>query len=111
MSDSHDLYLGMNRPITRRDFLNGAAVAVGATLLPHGSGWTTDTRLDPQSQSGYYPPTKTGLRGSHLGSFEIAHRLRDGTFWKAAGRPINTGETYDLVIVGAGISGLAAAFF
>lgn len=111
MTDSHDLYLGMNRPITRRDFLNGAAVAIGATLLPHGSTRDSSTRLEPQSQSGYYPPTRTGLRGSHLGSFEIAHRLRDGTFWNTAGRPINTGETYDLVIVGAGISGLAAAYF
>ena len=111
MTDSHDLYLGMNRPITRRDFLNGAAVAIGAILLPHGSTWDSNTRLEPQSQSGYYPPTKTGLRGSHPGSFEIAHRLRDGTLWNTAGRPINTGETYDLVIVGAGISGLAAAYF
>ena len=51
------------------------------------------------------------MRGSHDGSYEIAHALRDGTFWKTAGTPVNTRETYDLVIVGAGISGLAAAYY
>src|SRR5215831_11652819 len=111
MTDSHDLYLGMNRPITRRDFLNGAAVAIGATLLPHGSTWDSNTQLEPQSQSGYYPPVSTGLRGSHPGSFEIAHRLRDGTFWKSAPAPQPLSEKYDLIVVGAGISGLAAAHF
>ena len=54
---------------------------------------------------------KEGLRGSHPGSFEIAHSLRDGSFWKTAGQPVDTGEAYDLVVVGGGISGLAAAHF
>ena len=51
------------------------------------------------------------MRGSHPGSFEVAHSLRDGTFWDTAGKPEDTGETYDLIIVGGGISGLAAAHF
>lgn len=110
MSDSYDRYLGMHRQITRRDFLNGAAIAIGASLLPDGV-LDSKTGAEPQNESGYYPPTKTGLRGSHPGSFEIAHQLRDGTFWSSAGTPVNTGETYDLVVVGAGISGLAAAYF
>jgi len=45
------------------------------------------------------------------GAFEAAHSLRDGTFWDSAGKPEDTGETYDLIIVGGGISGLAAAHF
>ena len=45
------------------------------------------------------------------GSFDTAHSLRDGTFWDSAGKPEDTGETYDLIIVGGGISGLAAAHF
>ena len=65
----------------------------------------------PKSRPGYYPPALTGLRGSHAGSFDAAHSLRDGTFWDAAGTPQDTGETYDLVIVGGGISGLSAAHF
>ena len=51
------------------------------------------------------------MRGSHPGSFEAAHSLRDGNFWDHAGKPVDTGETYDLVIVGGGISGLSAAHF
>jgi spermidine dehydrogenase len=51
------------------------------------------------------------MRGSHPGSFEAAHALRDGTFPKAGARPIDTGENYELVVVGGGISGLAAAYF
>jgi len=60
---------------------------------------------------GYYPPALTGMRGSGPGSFENAHALRDGAFWPQAPRTIWTGETYDLVVVGAGLSGLAAAHF
>ncbi len=111
MSDSYDRYLGMDRPITRRDFMNGAAMVIGAAMLPQPSVFGANSSSEPQNQSGYDPPVKTGLRGSHPGSFEIAHSLRDGTFWDAAGKPVESRETYDLVIVGGGISGLAAAYF
>src|SRR5215831_8542605 len=110
MSTSRDRYLGMDRPITRRDFMNGAAMAVGAAMLPRGYAAAADSS-EPQNQTGYDPPIKTGLRGSHSGSFEIAHRLRDGTFWKTAGTPQRLPEKFDLVVVGGGISGLAAAHF
>jgi spermidine dehydrogenase len=109
MSESDDRRLGMDRPITRRDFMNGAAMAIGASLLPRIR--EADSFKEPQNQSGYYPPTKTGMRGSHPGSFEIAHSLRDGTFWSSAPKPVDTGEAYDLVVVGGGISGLSAAYF
>src|SRR5215472_6351445 len=100
----------MDRIITRRDFINGAAVAIGGSLLPGGSfAWARDSGRFHQSD--YYPPELTGLRGSHAGSFETAHNLRDGTFWKTATVPTDTKEFYDLVVVGAGISGLAAAHF
>jgi spermidine dehydrogenase len=58
-----------------------------------------------------YPPARTGLRGSHAGSFEAFHALKDGTFWDTAGSIVSTGETYDLAVVGGGISGLAAAYY
>src|SRR2546429_8381999 len=60
---------------------------------------------------GYSPPALTGMRGSHDGSYDASHALRDGRFWRAAGQPIDTKEVYDLVVVGGGISGLAAAYF
>ena len=109
MSDHNDRELGMKRNITRRDFLNGVAVTAGATLMPWHLLAADDS--DPQKSPAYYPPALTGLRGSHPGSFDAAHSLRDGTFWDAAGTPQDTGETYDLIIVGGGISGLSAAHF
>ena len=51
------------------------------------------------------------MRGSHAGAFEVAHRLRDGSFWASAGKPESTGERYDLIVVGGGISGLSSARF
>lgn len=115
MSDTNDKKLGMDRPITRRDFLNGVAVGVGgaaASSLFPGVDFAADpSGVSKQNQPGYYPPALTGMRGSHAGSFESAHALRDGDFWKTAGQTDDTKEAYDLVVVGGGISGLAAAYF
>jgi len=96
--------------LARRDFLNGVALTVGGALLsPRDAfGFGLD---DPARGRASYPPSLTGLRGSHAGSFEVAHALRDGSFWATAGAPSDTGESYDLVVVGAGISGLAAAWY
>src|SRR5258708_866129 len=108
-----DTSLGMDRAIDRRDFLNGVAVGIGA-LGMGGAGRTLAQAAAvpwPQDGAGYYPPVLTGMRGSHPGSFENAHKLRDGDFWTREGAPKDTGETYDRVIVGGGISGLAAAHF
>ena len=110
MIDPRDRKLGMHRKITRRDFLNGVAITIGAAALPPELvGWQgQDASQDSLS---YYPPALTGLRGSHPGSFEVAHSVRDGTFWDGVGKPVDSGEKYDLVIVGGGISGLAAAHY
>src|SRR6266404_3132814 len=111
MRDFKDKDLGMNCGITRRDFLNGMAVTAGAAILsPHVLA-AVQHDLDPEKSSGYYPPALTGLRGSHAGSFEVAHSLRDGESWEKAGKPAETGETFDLIVVGGGISGLSTAHF
>jgi len=101
--------LGMDRGIPRRDFLNGAAV-VGLGLAASRPAKGAAIRA-LQDEPGYYPPAFAGMRGSHPGSFEVAHSLRDGTFWRCAPPPAADEDSYDLVIVGAGISGLAAAYF
>ena len=88
--------------VTRRDFLNGVAIAVIAGASPA----QLFARASPQAP---YPPARGGLRGSDPGSFEVAHALRDGTAFDASRAPIH--ETHDLVVVGAGLSGLAAAWF
>ncbi|MCH2098782.1 MAG: NAD(P)/FAD-dependent oxidoreductase, partial [Pseudomonadales bacterium] len=93
----------MKRTVTRRDFLNGVAIGVGGALMPDALAG-----LDPHLQRTDYPPAQTGLRGSHPGSFEAAHALRDGMRVSASR---DTGEHYDLIVVGAGISGLSSAYF
>ena len=102
-------------PITRRDFLNGIPIAVGgavaAGLSPEYIAAAFADGPAPQDAPGYYPPALTGLRGSHPGAYEAAHRLRDGDFWSQAGNLKPTSEDYDLIVVGGGISGLAAAHF
>lgn len=97
----------MTDKVTRRDFLNGTQVAIGASLLGPYAGLLADDGSPFTLPADYYPPAKTGMRGSHDGSWETMHaRVAGKTF--AAGRPE---ESYDLVIVGGGISGLAAARF
>jgi spermidine dehydrogenase len=111
VNDWKDPELGMGRGITRRDFLNGVALTAGAAMLSSDLLAAADMHAAPEQSSGDYPPALTGLRGSHPGSFDAAHSLRDGTFWEQAGAPVDTGESYDLVVVGGGISGLSAAHF
>jgi spermidine dehydrogenase len=109
----NDRTLGMDRAITRRDFLNGVAIGIGG-LAAHSWLDGFDVHAfgeSAQDAPGYYPPALTGMRGSHEGSYEVSHALRDGRFWSTAGQPASTGESYDLVVVGGGISGLAAAYF
>lgn len=99
-----DRLLGMDRDISRRDFLSGVSVAIGASIAPQTA---SAQDIGAQDVPGYYPPELTGLRGSHPGSFEAAHSVRDGTSFSAE----DLDEQYDLVVVGAGISGLSAAYF
>jgi spermidine dehydrogenase len=101
--DSRDRRLGMDRAISRRDFLNGVGVAIGASFVP-----ACARNGDPiaGAPAPYYPPAATGMRGAHPGSFEAAHAAVEGQRWQAD----RIGEHYDLVVVGAGISGLSAAY-
>ena len=103
----------MAKPVTRRDFLNGVAIGAGGLLLQGYSGTgaraaqSGPTALSDSLSASYYPPTLTGMRGSHEGSFEVAHALA----WQGE-KPEKYAaldEHYDLVVVGAGMSGLAAA--
>jgi len=101
--DVRDRRLGMDRAISRRDFLNGVGVAIGASLMP-ACARNGDPGVVAPAQ--HYPRAATGMRGAHPGSFEAAHALVRGQRWEVE----ETGEHYDLVVVGAGISGLTAAY-
>ncbi|WP_354684026.1 FAD/NAD(P)-binding protein [Cupriavidus necator] len=89
--------------ITRRDFLNGTALTIAAGLAP--VQW-----LHAQQGAGgsAYPPALTGLRGNHEGTYTLAHSLaREGAKYPR----VLAREAFDLVVVGGGLSGLAAAWF
>lgn len=96
----------MKSQITRRDFLNGAALSLGAASLAPRTTMAADILGDPETL--YYPPVLTGLRGSHEGSYEVAHALVMGG--QKPNQYQSVDQMYDLVVVGAGISGLAAAY-
>jgi len=105
----HDL--GMHRRITRRDLLQGAGAVAAASFVPGQAFADQMLAHEKAGKSLIYPPALTGLRGSHAGSFDVAHQLvREGRRdWGPVIEP--DAGLYDLVVVGAGISGLAAAHF
>jgi spermidine dehydrogenase len=108
-----DRELGMDRQITRRDFLDGFAIAVGGGFVLANHEWLNAFGLPqspfaPEKNPNYYPPALTGLRGSTNAVMEAGHALRDGQKWGSAAAD---SETYDLIVVGGGISGLSAAYF
>jgi len=112
-----DRKLGMATNIQRRDILHGVSLAAGAAIM--GGVPRVNAAVSVASRqtmltnyagtiagADHYPPVREGMRGAHPGSFEAAHARRDG---KPYPDPIDTGERYDLVVVGGGLSGLAAA--
>lgn len=111
--EKRDRELGMDRQITRRDFLNGFGIAVGGGFVLSNHEWLNAFGLPqspfaPEKDPNYYPPTLTGMRGSTNAVMEAGHALRDGQKW---GSGAADSETYDLIVVGGGISGLSAAYF
>ena len=90
--------------ITRRDFINGVSYGLAASVAP--IDFLEAKNIDPYK----YPPALTGIRGNHPGSFDHAHRLAlaGGKYYEEV---IDLGETNDLIVVGAGISGLSASYF
>jgi spermidine dehydrogenase len=102
--------------ITRRDFLNGTLLGLGGLMLGCRPSRPTPPAGDP-GVGGSAGPDWYGYGGvgdyrdSHGNSpeaVETAHRLRDGGFPSDLSR-VESGEEYDLVIVGAGLAGLGAA--
>lgn len=107
MSDREPI-AGATGGVTRRDILHGIGLASAASLLP---GKALADAVAAMEAGATYPPSMTGMRGNHSGSWETAHQLaRQGLRSWGEAAPIND-DLYDLVVVGAGISGLSAAYF
>jgi spermidine dehydrogenase len=107
--NARDDRLGMNESISRRDFLNGALVA-GAGILLRGQLPATDSLADAWNGYGGIGDYRHS-NGNTYDVLTTAHAMRDGKFERSIASAIDTGEMYDLVSVGGGISGLAAAVF
>jgi spermidine dehydrogenase len=110
MGKKRDTELGMRQAITRRDVLHGFGAAAAAAFVP-GTAFADQVLAAEKAGQPYYPAGLTGMRGNHDGSYEVAHALaRTGQRdWGPVIEPDS--EVYDLVVVGAGLSGLAAAHF
>lgn len=112
--------LGMGRAISRRDFFDGVAMAAGVAALGAAAGCGPGFNNAETGVIGTaglevptdvrFPPTLHGLQGNTSSALSVPHALRDDRFWQYAGTPEFTGENYDLVVVGGGISGVSAAF-
>jgi len=92
----------MANEITRREFIDGFACAVVAA----GSAGAS-VAADGEMPS--YPPERTGYRGSQPQDFGIAHGVRDGRRYELGSEPVS--QQFDLVVIGAGIGGLASAYY
>src|SRR5262245_38810248 len=102
--------LGMTRRIPRRDFLNGIAVGMAAACAAPRLG-AAASPLQAAPDAAAYPPARAGLRGNYPNAVAAFDPMRRGVYRDFPALDADTRETYDLVIVGAGISGLAAAHF
>lgn len=105
--------LGMERSLSRRDFLDGIAMTAGLAAVGSREGLTatlgTPTAAPEMPHAATAAPGLTGWHGDTAHALSVPHALRDGRFWEHAGPAVPTGERYDLVVVGAGASGLTAA--
>lgn len=107
MTPSGDRHLGMDRPITRRDFLQGVALGAAAYALPL-RGALAQGEPPPRAPAG---GGGGAFRGQDADALRLGHFVRDRLDEEGVPKDVaDTGERYDLVVVGAGLAGLGAAY-
>ena len=106
-----DRALGMEQGITRRDFLNASLLASGGLLLTGASPASLLAAKEADDEwTGYGGiGDYANSNGNTTAVLEAGHQIRDGAFDRFPASAIQTGEVHDCVVVGGGISGLAAA--
>ena len=116
MSDDRDL--GLDARITRKDFLNATLLGVGGMLISASApAWARATEKEAAAQAGADAWTGFGGTGDYARSngntkavLDAAHKVRDRVYATLPKNTIDTGEFHDIIIVGGGIAGLAAAY-
>ena len=101
--------------ISRRDFVNGTLVGFGAALL----GPSLPAMASSNKTAEIFSDPWTGLGGvgdygtsnGNVASVRVAaHLIRDGLTPQLMEQVEDTGEEYDMVIIGGGFSGIGAAY-
>jgi spermidine dehydrogenase len=110
----HDKLLGLDEPITRRDFLDGVLLASAGGLVAAVCPFPLHAAGASEINSGW---TGYGGEGDYQTSagntervIQNAHAVRDGQYDKPS-QPTETGEMFDCVVVGGGFAGLSAGLF
>lgn len=96
--------LGLDAPISRRDFLNGSLLAAGAVAMPSLAGEAIDNFTGYGGVGDY-----ARANGNTWPVIQAAHRLRDGGYREAAFAAAAPAGEFELLVVGGGIAGLSAA--
>lgn len=113
-SESERRRLGLDAPITRRDFVNGVLMSTGA----FASAASASAAASPAAAESHDVFTGYGgvgdyalANGNTWPVVQAAHRLRDGRYDAAALAGAKAAGDFDLVVVGGGIAGLSAAHY
>jgi spermidine dehydrogenase len=108
-----DSELGLDRAITRRDFIHGASLVVGSAVLPGVGQAAAEAAYGFDLGPDWYGPGGVGdyatAHGNTPDVVRVAHEIREGRYAGSLRDAIESGEVYDLVVVGGGFSGLSAA--
>jgi len=104
VNDTKRGWLGLDAPISRRDFLNGSLAGAGSALALSANSATADTFTGYGGVGDY-----SLANGNTWPVVQAAHRLRDGGYSEAVIGAARDAGHFDLVVVGGGIAGLSAA--
>jgi spermidine dehydrogenase len=114
-SETKDDGLVLSSDISRRDFVNGALIGVGAALLgaaaPGCTAKPKPVAMPNDPWTGYGGVGDYAVSNGNVASVrDAAHLIRDGLTDSMMRDVEDIDEEYDMVIIGGGFSGIGAAY-